>query len=392
MLCPATGEHRSTVVHSKISLPNAAMLVRKNPGIYLSSLWSFRPPLLLVLFIFLLRIPNAEMCQSHTPPVPTKPPSVPSLTRYVNLYLLSDHSHCKLFKNIGDQRLYMTVLTNGLRATYSGLPHELGLALRLVGISCLKKSEQKKIYETSIKKRKLDGNSALWGLKIFVAENQAWFENATVIAMLTAYSFQDESRTGYSFFAGFCSRDQVILMSDPHAMYRMQEELAEHILKLMSVDLEEGLLEKCVRNKTDTQHCSLDKLNASLARMPQDCFLPRGEEVPQVTSLPGDVVNLFKLCEAMYPHEWFIDYCFEHEITGMHRFYQVYNCELTCCSEKNTLHQTLYKTSAIQGLRCGVENKFCVNGVCYNREDWIHEHLPNGSLDIHPYVPPENPF
>uniref|UniRef100_A0A0K8RMV1 Putative metalloprotease n=1 Tax=Ixodes ricinus TaxID=34613 RepID=A0A0K8RMV1_IXORI len=161
---------------------------------YLSSLRSSRPQLLLLLFIFLPRIPNAEMCQSHTPAVPTKPPSVPSQTRYVNLFLLSDHSHCQLFRNIGDQRLYMTVLVNGVRATYSGLPHALGLVLRLVGIGCLSESEQNRIYQTSIDTDgRLDGNSALWGLKDFAMRNQTQFENATVTVMLTAYYFQEES-------------------------------------------------------------------------------------------------------------------------------------------------------------------------------------------------------
>ncbi|XP_042149656.1 uncharacterized protein LOC121837871 [Ixodes scapularis] len=172
-----------------------------NPGIYLSSLWSSRPPLLLLLlFVFLPRIPNAEMCQGHTAPVPTKPPSVPSQTRYVNLYLLSDYSHCKLFKDIGDQRLYMKVLTNGVRATYSRLPHDLRPVLRLVGISCLSESEQKTIYETSIDgDGRLDGYTALWGLKRFASQNRSQFENATVTAMLTAYYFQDQSRTGNIF-------------------------------------------------------------------------------------------------------------------------------------------------------------------------------------------------
>ncbi|XP_042142866.1 uncharacterized protein LOC121833533 [Ixodes scapularis] len=156
-------------------------------GTYLSSLRSSRPQQLLLLFIFLLRIPNAEMCQSHTPPVPTKPPSVPSQTRHINLFLLSDHSHCRLFNSSGDQRLYMMVLTNGVKATYSGLPHDLRLVVRLVGISCLSKFEQDRIYETSIDKGgKLDENTALWGLKLFASQNKTEFENATVIAMLTA--------------------------------------------------------------------------------------------------------------------------------------------------------------------------------------------------------------
>uniref|UniRef100_A0A6B0VB65 Putative secreted metalloprotease n=1 Tax=Ixodes ricinus TaxID=34613 RepID=A0A6B0VB65_IXORI len=360
---------------------------------YLSSLRSSRPQLLLLLFIFLPRIPNAEMCQSHTPAVPTKPPSVPSQTRYVNVFLLSDHSHCKLFNSTGDQRLYMTVLTNGVRATYSGLPHELRLVLRLVGIACLTEYEQNRIYETSIKDRKLDGHSALWGLKNYVWQNQTQFENSTVTVMLTAYYFQDISKTGYSSFAGFCRiTDQVALISDPHALYRIQEELAEHILRIMAVNLEEGLLKKCVRNKTDPQRCSLEKLNASLARMPQDCFRPRGQEVPQVTSLPGDVVDLPKLCKAMYSHIEKIEHCFEHEDTGMHRFYSVYKCELTCCVWKSSLDRKLHEDAAIQGLRCGVKNEFCVNGVCYNRQDWIKEHLPYGSVDIRPDVPHKKPF
>uniref|UniRef100_A0A6B0V9L4 Putative secreted metalloprotease n=1 Tax=Ixodes ricinus TaxID=34613 RepID=A0A6B0V9L4_IXORI len=362
-------------------------------GIYLSSAWSSRPPLLLLLFIFVLRIPNAEMCQSHTPPVPTKPPSVPSQARYVNVFLLSDHSHCKLFNSTGDQRLYMTVLMNGVRATYSGLPQALGLVLRLVGIGCLNESEQNRIYETSIKDRKLDGHSALWGLKNYVWQNQTQFENSTVTVMLTAYYFQDISKTGYSSFAGFCHIiDQVALISDPHALYRIQEELAEHILRIMAVNLEEGLLKKCVRNKTDPQRCSLEKLNASLARMPQDCFRPRGQEVPQVTSLPGDVVDLPKLCKAMYSHIEKIEHCFEHEDTGMHRFFPVYKCELTCCVWKSSLDRKLYVAASIQGLRCGVRNQICVNGVCYNRDDWIKEHLPSGSVDIRPYVPRKKPF
>ncbi|XP_042149187.1 uncharacterized protein LOC115320795 [Ixodes scapularis] len=333
------------------------------------------------------------MCQSHTAPVPTKPPSVLSQTRHVNLYLLSDHSHCNLFKDIGDQQLYMKVLTNGLRATYSGLPHELGLVLRLVGISCLTKSEQDRIYETSINAYgKLDGNSALWGLKKFAMQNQARFENATIVVMLSKYYFQDQSQTGYSFFAGFCSRDQVILMSDPHAMYRMLDQLAEHILRMMAVNLDEDLLEKCVRNTTVSNQCSLEALNASLARMPQDCFRPRGQEVPQVTSLPGDVIDLFKYCKSIYYFKPEIEHCFRREDLGTHRFKPVYNCELTCCIQKKFLRATVYTTGSIQGLRCGVENKFCVNGVCYNRQDWIKEHLPYGSLDIHPYVPPKKPF
>uniref|UniRef100_A0A6B0VCE3 Putative secreted metalloprotease n=1 Tax=Ixodes ricinus TaxID=34613 RepID=A0A6B0VCE3_IXORI len=363
-------------------------------GICPSSLRSSRSPLLLLLFIFIPRIPNAEMCQSHTKPVPTKPPSVPSQRRHINLFLLSDYSHCQLFNNTGDQRLYMTVMANGVRATYSGLPHGLRLAVRLVGISCLSKSEQDRMYKTSIDKRdKLDGNSALWGLKIFASQNKTEFENATVIAMLTAYYFQEESKTGYSSFAGFCRiTDQVALISDPHALYRIQEELAEHILRIMGVNLEEGLLKKCVRNQTDPQQCSLEKLNASLARMPQDCFRPRGQEVPQVTSLPGDVVDLPKLCKAMYSHIEKIEHCFEHEDTGMHRFFPVYKCELTCCVWKSSLDRKLHEDAAIQGLRCGVRNQICVNGDCYNREDWIKEHLPCGSVDIRPDVPRKKPF
>ncbi|XP_040065335.1 uncharacterized protein LOC120836214 [Ixodes scapularis] len=360
---------------------------------YLRSLWSSRLPLLLMLlFIFLLRIPNAEMCQSHTAPVPTKPPSVPSQTRHVNLYLLSDHSHCQLFNNTGDQRLYMTVLTNGVRATYSGFPHALGLVLRLVGIGCLSESEQKRIYETSIKDGKLDGYSALWGLKNFAMQNPTQFENATVTVMLTAYYFQKESQTGYSFLGGFCSRDQVALVSDVHALYRCQEDVALHILRVMSVDLQEGSLKKCVTSKRESPECSLEKLSASLARMPQECFRPRGQEVPQVTSLPGDVVDLPKLCKAIYYFIPRMEHCFEHEITGMHRFNPVYNCELTCCVWKNSLDRKLRVAASIQGLRCGTENQFCVNGACYNREEWIHEHLPNGSLDIRPDVPRKRPF
>uniref|UniRef100_A0A6B0V9E4 Putative secreted metalloprotease n=1 Tax=Ixodes ricinus TaxID=34613 RepID=A0A6B0V9E4_IXORI len=358
---------------------------------YLSSLRSSRPQLLLLLFIFLPRIPNAEMCQSHTPAVPTKPPSVTS-PRYVNLYLLSDHSHCQLFETIGDQRLYMTVLTNGVRATYSGLPHELRLVLRLVGIACLTEYEQNRIYETSIQDGKLHGYSALWGLKNFAMQNPTQFENATVTVMLTAYYFQDQSQTADSFPGGFCSRDQVALVSDVHALYRCQEDVARHILRVMSVDLQEGSLKKCVTSKQESPECSLEKLNASLARMRQECFRPRGQEVPQVTSLPGDVVDLPKLCKAMYFFIPEMEHCFEHEDTGMHRFYSVYKCELTCCVWKNSLNRKLYVTASIQGLRCGVENKFCVNGVCYKRDDWIKEHLPNGSLDIHPYVPPKKPF
>ncbi|XP_042149223.1 uncharacterized protein LOC120836240 [Ixodes scapularis] len=361
---------------------------------YLSSLWSSRPPpLLLLLFIFLPRIPNADMCHSHTQPVPTKPPSVPSLTRYVNVFLLSDHSHCQLFDSTGDQRLYMTVLLNGVRATYSGLPHDLRFVLRLVGTSCLSESEQKRIYQTSIDAHgKLDGNSALWGLKDYAMQNQTQFQNATVIVMLTSYYFQDQSQTGYSFLGGLCSRDQVALVSDVHALYRCELDVSEHILRVMAVDLEEDVLEKCVENRTVLPQCGLDMLNASLARVPQECFRPRGREVPQVTSLPGDIVDLSELCRSIYYFEPEIEHCFRQEDIGTHRFHPVYDCELTCCFEDNTLQQALYKTSAIQGLRCGVENKFCVNGACYNREEWIHEHLPNGSLDIHPYVPPENPF
>ncbi|XP_040065339.1 uncharacterized protein LOC115311291 [Ixodes scapularis] len=368
------------------------MLVRKNPGIYLSSLWSSGPPLLLLLLIFLPRIPNADTCHSHTQPVPTKPPSVPSLTRHVNVFLLSDYSHCNLFKTIGDQRLYMTVLLNGVRATYSGLPHHLRLNLRLVGISCLSESEQKRIYQTSIDANgELDGNSALWGLKRHAKENQKQFENATVIVMLTSYYFQDRSQTGYSFLGGVCSRDQVALVADIHPLYRCELAVSEHILRVMAVDLKEHVLEKCIENKTVLPQCGLDMLNASLARVPLDCFRPRGQEVPQVTSLPGDVVDLTKLCRSIYFHEPEMEHCFREEVTGTHRLFPVYDCELTCCVEDNTLHQSLYTTSAIQGLRCGIKNKFCVNGACYNREEWIHEHLPNGSLDIHPYVPPENP-
>uniref|UniRef100_A0A0K8RJ10 Putative metalloprotease n=1 Tax=Ixodes ricinus TaxID=34613 RepID=A0A0K8RJ10_IXORI len=354
------GEHRSTASNPKISLPNVAMPVRKNQGIYLSSLWSSRAPLLLLLLLMLLlRIPNAEMCQSHTPPVPTKPPAVNFRTRHINLYLLSDYSHCKLFKTVGDRHLYMKVLTNGVRATFSGLPHELGLNLRLVKIGSLNKSEQAQMYKTSLKGGKLDGNSAWFGLMFFVSRNANRFKNATIIVMLTAYAFQDVTKTGYSTLGGICSKDQVVLVSDEHALYRIEKVVAEHILRVMAVDLNEDLLEKCVRNKNELPQCGLDMLNASLARVPQDCFQPRGQEVPQVTSLPGDVVNLLQLCKAMYPHEyyWDIDYCFEHEISGMHRFKPVYNCELTCCTEKDTIHQTLYKTASIQGLRCGVENK-----------------------------------
>ncbi|CAN8022363.1 unnamed protein product, partial [Ixodes persulcatus] len=243
----------------------------------------------------------------------------PSQTRYVNLYLLSDHSHCKLFKDIGDQRLYMKVLTNGVRATYSGLPHDLRLVLRLVGISCLSEYEQKRIYETSIKDRKLDGNSALWGLKKFASQNQTRFENATVIAMLTAYYFQDQSRTGYSFFAEFCSIGQVALISDPHALYRIQEELAEHILRIdLNISELSASLNRTVQiaARVPLQAAHARKLKplgmtSYLAgRMPQDCFRPRGQEVSQVTSLPGDVVDLPKLCKAMYSHIEKMEHCF----------------------------------------------------------------------------------
>ncbi|CAN8022360.1 unnamed protein product, partial [Ixodes persulcatus] len=236
---------------------------------------------------------------------------VPLQTRYVNVFLLSDYSHCRMFKTIGDQHLYMTVLLNGVRATYSGLPQDLRLVLRLVGISCLSESEQNRIYETSIDKDGyLDGNSALWGLKKFAMQNQTQFENATVTVMLTSYYFQDQSQTGYSFLGGLCSRDQVALVSDVHALYRCQEDVARHILRVMAVDLEENVLERCVKNETGLPQCGLDMLNASLARVPQDCFQPRGQEVPQVTSLPGDVVNLSELCKATYSHRPEIKHCF----------------------------------------------------------------------------------
>ncbi|XP_042149668.1 uncharacterized protein LOC115311285 [Ixodes scapularis] len=387
-----SGEHGSIAVHPKISLPYAAMLVRENPGIYLSSLWGVRPPLLLLLFIFILRIPNAEMCQSHTPPVPTKPPSVPSQTRHVNLYLLSDYSHCQLFRNIGDQHLYMKVLTNGVRATFSGLPHELGLNVRLVGIDCLNISEQAKMYKTSLRDGKLDENSAWFGLMFFASQNAKRFENATIIVMLTQYAFQDVTKTGYSVLGGLCSKDQVVLVSDEHALYRIQGVVAEHILRVMAVNLEEEALEKCVKNKNVLPQCGLDMLKASLARVPQHCFRPRGQEVSQVTSLPGDIVNLSELCKAMYPDEPKMQHCFEHEDTGMHRFYTVYKCELTCCVWKSSLDRKLRVAASIQGLRCGTKNQFCVNGACYNREEWIKEHLPNGSLDIRPDVPRKRPF
>uniref|UniRef100_A0A0K8RH50 Putative metalloprotease n=1 Tax=Ixodes ricinus TaxID=34613 RepID=A0A0K8RH50_IXORI len=160
----------------------------------------------------------------------------------------------------------------------------------------------------------------------------------------------------------------------------------------MAVDLEENVLEKCVKNETILPQCGLDMLNASLSRVPQECFRPRGQEVPQVTSLPGDVVDLQKLCEAMYSHKPEIKHCFVREDTGMHRFKPVFNCELTCCIWKNMVDGTLHKTTPIQGLRCGVRNQICVNGVCYDREDWIREPLPSGSVDIRPDVPRKKPF
>uniref|UniRef100_A0A0K8RA78 Putative metalloprotease n=1 Tax=Ixodes ricinus TaxID=34613 RepID=A0A0K8RA78_IXORI len=109
----------------------------------------------------------------------------------------------------------------------------------------------------------------------------------------------------------------------------------------------------------------------------------------QVTSLPGDVVNVLKLCKTMIPKITKIDYCVEEEITGLDRFESVYNCELRCCIGKGTLRQISYISDSIQGLRCGKENKFCINGVCYNRQDWIEEYLPKGSVDIRPDVPPK---
>ncbi|CAN8004849.1 unnamed protein product, partial [Ixodes hexagonus] len=348
--------------------------------------WNFRP---LLLFSVLLMVPRAEMCPRNTPPVPTKPPRYTLPTRYINVHFLSDASHCRLFKNRGEQRLYMTVMANGVRATFSGLPEDWGLGLRLVGISCMNVTNQRKVYETSVIDNMLDGNSALWGLKGFLMKRQHRFVNASVVVVFTGYKFQDISKTAYSLFAGLCSRDNVALISDADAMYRTVEEVSQHILRMIGASFQEDAeLWMCADPKKDSPpKCDFTRVEELLSNVQQDCFQPKGIEVPQVTSLPGDVVNLEELCERMYPHIWDIRYCYEGEITGTHRFHPVYECKFTCCEWMSPVERKHYQTRSIQGLRCSKYNQFCVNSVCYDREPWIKEWLPNGSLDIRPDVP-----